>query len=512
MSAQDKTRLFIGQLPSEITSEELEEHFGQYGEIKDVFLPKSNKSKRIAFITFVSDKSLYAALAEKKCVFHGVESHLTQALPKGSSLPGNPNFGMTHGRNSSTGGFQASTRIFLNNIPDGTTSDELTDFFGEFGEVTDVFYKVTNPFGFVTFGSETDMYKALARDPMIFKGAELKAEVAKPKPQRGGPGMGAPQQQQQAYGGGYQQQQQAFSPYGAPAAPVSNRRSEPNARLFVGGLNHEVTDEAIKNYFSQFGEISDFFRPAGKSGGSFGFVTYEDTHSMFAALACPSHVLEGVELRVTEADPKPPKPGMSGGGYGAPSGGGYGGGAPSYNAAPSRGGGGGGGGKEYRIFVGSISPGIIDADIQTHFAQFGDIADVYRPGKQKAARDGSEFGFVIFDNQHAMAKALAQPGHNVNGCDLMVTRARERPQGGGGGGGGSMASAPPPAQLAYNPLAYDQQYGYAAQAQAQQVYNPYLSAPGYAQQVQQQAYPAADSYQAYPTSTRGKPSSRYQPY
>lgn len=199
---------------------------------------------------------------------------------------------------------------------------------------------------------------------------------------------------------------------------------------------------------------------------------------------------------VSELDPKPPKPGM-GGGY-APS---FASAAPSHSRSS-------GGGKEYRIFVGSITSAVNDSDIQLHFSQFGDVTDVYRPGKQKASRDGAEFGFVIFENQQAMAKALAQPSHVVNGVELMVTRARERPAGGGSAPMVQQQAAP--AAMAYDPALYAQ-YGYASQAAAQQVYNPYLTAPGYAQ-AQQQSYAQPDAYQAYPSTSRGKQSTRYQPY
>ena len=122
---------------------------------------------------------------------------------------------------------------------------------------------------------------------------------------------------------------------------------------------------------------------------------------MFAALAVAQHVIDGAELRVSEADPKPGQ----GGGGGAPQA--YGGGGGSR----------GGGGSEYRLFVGSIMEGISDDDLRAYFGNFGAIKDVYRPGRQKAGEDGSTFGFVIFEQYNGVSKALAETNHAVNGYE-----------------------------------------------------------------------------------------------
>jgi heterogeneous nuclear ribonucleoprotein A1/A3 len=33
--------------------------------------------------------------------------------------------------------------------------------------------------------------------------------------------------------------------------------SEQNRKLFLGGLNYNTTEETLKNYFGQFGELTD---------------------------------------------------------------------------------------------------------------------------------------------------------------------------------------------------------------------------------------------------------------
>uniref|UniRef100_A0AC35U704 RRM domain-containing protein n=1 Tax=Rhabditophanes sp. KR3021 TaxID=114890 RepID=A0AC35U704_9BILA len=49
-------------------------------------------------------------------------------------------------------------------------------------------------------------------------------------------------------------------------------------KLFIGGLNHETTDEQLKEYYSQWGTVVDCIvirDPATKHSRGFGFVTYQ---------------------------------------------------------------------------------------------------------------------------------------------------------------------------------------------------------------------------------------------
>jgi hypothetical protein len=69
----------------------------------------------------------------------------------------------------------------------------------------------------------------------------------------GGMGMGG------GMGGGRQQQSS-----GAPQHSVANR-------LFVGGLNDLVSDEQLKQHFSQFGAVKDCYIPKEASGKQRGY-------------------------------------------------------------------------------------------------------------------------------------------------------------------------------------------------------------------------------------------------
>jgi len=115
--------------------------------------------------------------------------------------------------------------------------------------------------------------------------------------------------------------------------------------IYVSNLSFNVQDEDLKDFFTEYGEvtsakvITDKF--TGKSRG-FGFVEMPDNESAQKAIAeLDNGTVEGRNIRVMEAKPKEERPartGGGGGGYGGNSGGGYGGGG---NRGGNSGGGGG---------------------------------------------------------------------------------------------------------------------------------------------------------------------------
>lgn len=123
-----------------------------------------------------------------------------------------------------------------------------------------------------------------------------------------------------------------------------------NTKLFVGNLSYNVTENDLQDLFAQHGTVTDvnlmLDRMSGRSRG-FAFVTMSSKEEADKATqALNGHSLDGRNLTVNEARPRPEGGGGSGGsggrgyggGGGGRGGGGYGGGGGG------RGGGGGGGG------------------------------------------------------------------------------------------------------------------------------------------------------------------------
>ena len=117
-----------------------------------------------------------------------------------------------------------------------------------------------------------------------------------------------------------------------------------DAKMYVGNLSYDVTQEELQALFEAHGAVSDVFivkdRESGRPRG-FAFVTMETKESMDAAIeALNGADFMGRNLAINEARPREERPsGGGGGGYGG------GGGGRGGNGGGGYGGGGGGGGR-----------------------------------------------------------------------------------------------------------------------------------------------------------------------
>ena len=133
-------------------------------------------------------------------------------------------------------------------------------------------------------------------------------------------------------------------------------------KLYVGNLPYSVTEEQLREMFSQVGEISDAAvvtdRYTGQSKG-FAFVEMVSDEAAQAAIdKFDGQDMDGRAMVVNEARPREDRSGGGGrsygggggggrgggGGYGGGGGGGYGGGGGGGRGGGGRDGGGGGGG------------------------------------------------------------------------------------------------------------------------------------------------------------------------
>jgi len=121
-------------------------------------------------------------------------------------------------------------------------------------------------------------------------------------------------------------------------------------KLFVGNLSYNVTENDIQDLFAQHGTVTDvnlmLDRMSGRSRG-FAFVTMSSKEEAEAATnALNGHPLQGRNLTVNEARPRPQGGNGGGGGgggrgYGGGGGGGGGGRGGERGGRGDRGGGGG---------------------------------------------------------------------------------------------------------------------------------------------------------------------------
>jgi RNA recognition motif-containing protein len=90
------------------------------------------------------------------------------------------------------------------------------------------------------------------------------------------------------------------------------------------------------------------------------------------------------------------------------------------------------------VFVGNLDFNTTRAEVQTLFAQVGEIKDVFLPTDRESGRPRG-FAFVEYANDEDAAKAIEKfNGYELGGRALRVNPAEDRPRSGGGGsrGGG----------------------------------------------------------------------------
>ncbi|XP_030759617.1 TAR DNA-binding protein 43 isoform X1 [Sitophilus oryzae] len=173
------TDLIVLGLPWKTTEQNLREYFETFGEVlmaqvkKD---PKTGQSKGFGFIRFASYESQMRVLTQR---------HMIDGRWCDVKVP-NSKEGLIQ---------QVPCKVFIGRCTEDLTADDLREYFGKFGEVTDVFIpKPFRAFSFVTF-LDPEVAQSLCGEDHIIKGVSVHVSNAAPKSEtrskhgydRGGP-------------------------------------------------------------------------------------------------------------------------------------------------------------------------------------------------------------------------------------------------------------------------------------------------------------------------------------
>jgi len=231
-------------------------------------------------------------------------------------------------------------------------------------------------------------------------------------------------------------------------------------KIFVGGISWEVSQDELKEYFSNYGSVVECTLKTdpntGRSRG-FGFVMFNDSSSVDKVLAEKPHVLKGKAI-----DPK---------------------------RARAM------GGKEpiKKIFVGGLDINMTEDDVKQFFTRYGKVESIELPfDRTKNVRRG--FCFVTFDSEESADRAVQVPRQKIGSreCDLkkavskneLVTTGRGGRGGFGGQGrgrgrGGGQGGWNQPAAGSYDYSGYYGQAGYGAGYGGGYDYSAYGAGGGY---------------------------------
>lgn len=195
--------------------------------------------------------------------------------------------------------------------------------------------------------------------------------------------------------------------YGYPNGQTGTPKPEDAAKIFVGGLSWDTTQEKLSQYFSQFGEVVDcilMMDTATKRSRGFGFVTYKDPNSVNRVLETSPHILDNKSIDPKAAVPRNntcaliKSPNVQG--------------SPSANR------------KCNKIFVGGIGQATED-DLRLYFGSYGTVTDVTIMIDKNTHRPRG-FAFVGFENPESSEQTAQIRYHTIKGKRVEVKVAQPR--------------------------------------------------------------------------------------
>uniref|UniRef100_A0A8C9FFA0 RRM domain-containing protein n=1 Tax=Pavo cristatus TaxID=9049 RepID=A0A8C9FFA0_PAVCR len=92
----------------------------------------------------------------------------------------------------------------------------------------------------------------------------------------------------------------SFAAGSSGAAAANSSGPSRASKMFIGGLSWQTTQEGLREYFSQFGEVKECLvmrDPLTKRSRGFGFVTFMDQAGVDKVLAQSRHELDSKTVR-----------------------------------------------------------------------------------------------------------------------------------------------------------------------------------------------------------------------
>lgn len=192
-------------------------------------------------------------------------------------------------------------------------------------------------------------------------------------------------------------------------------------KVFIGGLSYKTDDDALKAYFSKYGELVDHVvMKDGQTGRSrgFGFVTYSSSSMVDELMKNRPHIIDGRQVEPKRATPREDS------------------GKQEVQMTVKK------------IFIGGLRDTITDDELKAYFSNYGNVTECLVM-RDKETNKSRGFGFITYDDYDPVDKIILEKHHTVNGVTLHIQKAlpkdadgNQRQGGGGGAGGGFNRGGP----------------------------------------------------------------------
>lgn len=179
----------------------------------------------------------------------------------------------------------------------------------------------------------------------------------------------------------------------------SSGRSTPSSdsapgKLFVGGLSWQTSQDKLREYFGQFGNVTDVLvmkDPITQRSRGFGFITFSTPEAVDRVLSVPSHSLDGKKIDPKHATPK------------------------SKSKAN----------KTKKIFVGGVSQETSADEVKAYFNQFGKVEEAVMLMDQQTKRHRG-FGFVTFEQEETVDRVCEIHFHTIKNKKVECKKAQPK--------------------------------------------------------------------------------------
>ena len=415
-------------LSEEISDSDLEQYFTQFGRVVNIeqkFWEDSGKKRGYGYVEFTEEDSVEKIVLVRSHIIRGREIEAKKCLTReqmrevkeqrrvvgGAAEDGAVGRGSKRGRNDRP---EDACKLFIGAPEDeknsygthGLTNDisdqDLLEHFTMFGPVRMVEQLVWRDsgrkrgYGYIHMENEDGVEAVVAAGIHTIRGVRL--EASRVGDRAGGGGRTAKRSRRE---------------------PV-DRNSIVMRKMMVRNLSMQMTEEKLKEYFGQFGEVTDIHLPfhadSGKVKG-FAFITFSDCEAVDAVQQRRPHRLDNRAVETTRATPRDQL------------------GNPEAEA------------RVKKLYIGGCSDDraggghsgltetVTDDDLEQYFGQFGRVLSCV----QKVWDDSGKkrgYGYIEFDDEDAVDKIVLMGIHYVGDCKLECKKGLSRDQLGGGDGGG----------------------------------------------------------------------------